>query len=93
MNDVSAHSAFQALLKGVEGDPTLHGPLSQTKSYAAGAFFNEKGKPIGAFSFGSTQPWIFLRLHRAALEALAKRLGFLVQHLKAKIALRLFAAR
>jgi hypothetical protein len=86
VNDVSQDPAFQTMLQSVVDDPTLHGPLSQTKSYAAVSFLNEEGNQMGAFSFGSTEPWFFLKLHRAALVALSERLGFLIQHLKAKIA-------
>lgn len=86
VNDVRTDQAFQAMLRKARHDPTLYEALSQTKSYAAVGFRNEQGEPLGVVSFGSTQPWFFYKLHRAALEVLAERLGFLVEHLKTKIA-------
>lgn len=86
VNDVSSDDAFQAMLKSVESDPELYSELKTTRSYAAVAFKNERGEQLGAVSFGAPQPWFFLRLHRTALQALAERLGFLIEHLKAKIA-------
>lgn len=85
VNDVSKDLAFKSMLRKVKKDPALHERLNRTRSYAAVSFVNEHGKRIGAISFGSTKPWFFLKLHHAALEALAERLGYLVQHLKAKI--------
>jgi hypothetical protein len=86
VNQVHTDPAFKAMLRKSAHDGELRKALSQTKSYAAVGFRNEKGKQLGAVSFGSTHPWFFLKLHRAALEALAERLGFLVEHLKTKIA-------
>jgi hypothetical protein len=86
VNEVHTDPAFQAMLKRAAHDRELQKALSQAQSYAAVGFKNEQGKQLGAVSFGSTQPWFFLELHRAALEALAERLGFLVEHLKTKIA-------
>jgi hypothetical protein len=86
VNEVRTDQAFKAMLRKSRHDPKLYKALRQTKSYAAVGFRNEQGKPLGVVSFGSTQPWFFFKLHRAALEALAERLGLLVEHLKTKIA-------
>jgi len=86
VNDVDEDPAFQAMLKNVSSDRELYRRLNQTKSYSAVSFADESGRRIGAFSFGSTQRWFFLKLHRQVLTALANRLGVLIQHLKAKIA-------
>ena len=87
VNDVDEDPAFQRMLESIRPPhPDLYETLCQTKSYAAISFSNEEGKRIGALSLGSIQPWFFLKLHRAALQALAERTGFLIQSLKAKVA-------
>jgi hypothetical protein len=86
VNNVNTDPVWRATLKRLSNDPELLGPLNQTASYAAIAFKSERGENLGALSFGSTKPWFFLTLHRKTLQVLAERLGFLIQHLKAKTA-------
>jgi signal transduction histidine kinase len=88
VNDVSNDRAWQTMLEGIPREAELFKSLSRIKSYAAVAFKDEQGESLGAVSFCSTEPWFFLGFHRNALEVLAERIGFLVEHLRAKIRLK-----
>jgi len=86
VNDITSDPVFQTLLLNSRDDEELYEPLGRIRSYGAVSVLNEAGKLVGALTLSSTQPWFFLELHRTALTALAERLGFLIQHLNAKIA-------
>ncbi|HYG82382.1 MAG TPA: FIST N-terminal domain-containing protein [Pyrinomonadaceae bacterium] len=88
INDVSGDWPWQEMLAGIPRGSELFRSLSPIRSYAAVAFKNENGRPLGAVSFCSARQWFFFGFHRNALEVLAERLGFLVEHLRAKVRLK-----
>jgi signal transduction histidine kinase len=88
INDVSRDPAWKAMLAGIPRDSELFRSLRPIKSYAAVAFKNERGTSLGAVSFCTTRQWFFFGFHRSAMEVLAERLGFLVEHLRAKVRLK-----
>ena len=84
VNDVEEDTSWKAMLESVPSDSELAARLKLTRSYAAVALKDVEGKTLGALSFGSTRPWLFLKVHREALKVLADRLSFLVEHLRTK---------
>ncbi len=88
INDVSRDRAWQEMLANIPRASELFTSLNPIKSYAAVALKDECGEPLGAVSFCSTEQWFFFQLHRNALEVLAERLGFIIDHLRAKVRLK-----
>lgn len=89
VNDVRDDSDYHALCNSAVNNEELTAALGQMKSYAAVAFKNEKGVKLGAFSLAVNQYWFFKYFHRKrTMEALARRIAFLIEHLRDRNRLR-----
>jgi signal transduction histidine kinase len=88
INDVSSDAVWQAMLANIPRDADLFRSLSPIQSYAAVAFKDERGEPLGAASFCSAKQGFFFGFHQDVLKVLAERLGFIIDHLRAKVRLK-----
>ncbi len=84
INDAQNDPGYRWMRTAYATDFRLIRALDEVKSYAALAFHNEKGEPIGTFSLVSDQKWFFTQSQVIALRTLSKRFGQVVEHIKNK---------
>jgi signal transduction histidine kinase len=83
VNNVISDKSYQTL-RSAAGNAELTAALGQIRSYAAAALRNDKGYRLGAFSLAAAKPWFFTEIRTRAVESLAQRMAFLIEHLRAK---------
>ncbi|MDX2032006.1 MAG: GAF domain-containing protein [Blastocatellia bacterium] len=84
INSATQDFAYREMRRNFANDEALMAALDGIGSYVTVAFENESQIKLGALCLISSQEWYFTSSHMKALQALGRKVGFLVEHFRRK---------
>jgi|GEM_PF-2533306 len=81
-NNAEEHPWQKWALKEYWDNSAARSALQKERSFASVPIYDDKSNPIGTISLVSHRPWFFTRPRVNALQALAQRVSYLIEHFK-----------